>query len=111
MSRLTDKLKQAGGVVARQTAKIEARADAIIAQEATIEQQTQSAFAPHEALLSQTEQDLHDLQAALATVSNAPPLDVSGTGDPSTTSSPSTPPVNPGGSRTIVSKDGKVLGG
>lgn len=72
MDRLTEKLKAAGGVVARQTAKIEARADAIIAREPVLEAQTDRAFAPHEALLSEAEQGLDTLYQKLALVSNDP---------------------------------------
>ena len=99
MSRLTDKLAQAAGVVARQTAKIEARADALIASEASIEAQTQSAFAPHEALLAQTEKDLADLQHALAIVSNTPPLPDTGSGGAANTHG-----------TVSTTPDGRVLG-
>ena len=72
MSRLTEKLTQARGVVGRQTAKIEARADAIIAQEPLIEAQTDEAFAGHEAMLSEAQKGLDALKRELALVSNDP---------------------------------------
>jgi hypothetical protein len=78
MGRLEDKLAQAGGVVARQTAKIEARADAIIAREAAIEAQTEQAFAPHESILSEAESGLDTLSRQLAPLTNGgPPLELS----------------------------------
>lgn len=71
-SRLLEKLKLAGGVVARQHQKIEARADTIIAREQEIERKTDEAFAPHEALLNAAEKGLDDLEHQLAAVSNDP---------------------------------------
>lgn len=78
MSRLTDKLTKAAGVVARQTVKIEGRADSIIAREEVIERRTDEAFLPHEALLSEAEKGLDAVERALAVVSNGTPLEPSG---------------------------------
>lgn len=77
MSRLTEKLTQAAGVVARQTVKIEGRADAIIAREGLIERRTDEAFTPHERLLSEAEKGLDAVERALAVVSNGAPLEPS----------------------------------
>jgi hypothetical protein len=72
VSRLSEKLKQASGVVGRQTARIEAKADAIIAREPELEKQTDSAFALHDALLNDAARGLDALERELATVSNNP---------------------------------------
>jgi hypothetical protein len=72
MSRLSEKLQLARGVVGRQTAKIEARADAIIAQESLLEAQTDEAFAGHEALLNEAQRGLDALKRELALMSNDP---------------------------------------
>jgi hypothetical protein len=72
MSRLSEKLERARGVVGRQTAKIEARADAILAQEPLLEKQTDDAFAGHEAMLSEAQKGLDALKRELALVSNDP---------------------------------------
>jgi hypothetical protein len=77
MSRLTDKLAAAAAVAPRQAAKIEARADKLIAAEADLEQKTSEAFGPHEALLAEAQRGVEDLQHALATMSNMPPLSAS----------------------------------
>ncbi len=77
MDRLSEKLKAAGAVVGRQTAKIEARADALIAREAEIEARTDKAFSPHEAVLDDAGRGLDDLERKLALLSNDP-LDGSG---------------------------------
>lgn len=78
MGRLSDKLKQAGGVVIRQTAKIEARADAILERETSIEAMTDQAFSPHEAILSEAEKGLQDVESALRLLGNGgPPLEPS----------------------------------
>ena len=77
MSRLTDKLAAAAAVVPRQTAIIEARADRIIAAEADLDARTHEAFEPHEALLAEAQRGVADLQHALATMSNLPPLPAS----------------------------------
>lgn len=71
-SRLAEKLKLAGGVVARQHAKIEQRADNIIAEERIVEQMTEDAFAPHEAMLEDARAGLQDLKQQLAGLSNDP---------------------------------------
>jgi hypothetical protein len=72
MSRLSEKLKQASGVVGRQTARIEAKADAIIAREPELEKQTDNAFALHDALLNDAARGLDALERELASVSNDP---------------------------------------
>jgi hypothetical protein len=72
MSRLTEKLKMASGVVGRQTARIEAKADAIIAREPELEKQTDNAFAKHDALLNDAAKGLDALERELALVSNDP---------------------------------------
>lgn len=71
-SRLAEKLKLAGGVVARQHKKIEDRADAIIAREADIERKTDQAFSPHESMLDAAEKGLDALEHQLAGLSNDP---------------------------------------
>jgi hypothetical protein len=77
MSRLTKKLAAAAAVAPRQAAKIEARADSLIAAEAGLEHMTEQAFGPHEALLAEAQRGVEDLQHALATMSNTPPLPAS----------------------------------
>jgi hypothetical protein len=72
MSRLSEKLKMASGVVGRQTARIEAKADAIIAREPELEKQTDNAFALHDALLNDAARGLDALERELALVSNDP---------------------------------------
>lgn len=72
MSRLTEKLQMARGVVGRQTAKIEARADDLIAREEAIEAQTEQAFSGHESILSDAERGLDALERQLALLSNDP---------------------------------------
>ena len=71
-SRLAEKLKLAGGVVARQHVKIEQRAEQIIAREKVIEAKTDRAFAPHEAMLDDAMKGLDDLERQLAGLSNDP---------------------------------------
>ena len=71
-NRLAEKLKLAGGVVARQHKKIEDRADAVIAREPHLEELTDRAFSPHEAMLDQAEKGLSDLERQLAGLSNDP---------------------------------------
>ncbi len=71
-SRLAEKLKLAGGVVARQHKKIEDRDDAIIAREADIERKTDQAFSPHESMLDAAEKGLDALEHQLAGLSNDP---------------------------------------
>jgi hypothetical protein len=87
MSRLADKLAQAGGVVGRQTAKIEARADALIAREAAIEKRTDQLFSPHEAIMDSAETGLNDVEKKLALMSNSPL--------PASTASPQGLPATP----------------
>lgn len=77
MSRLTEKLAAAAAVAPRQAAKIEARADKLIAAEVDLEHMTEQAFGPHEALLAEAQRGVEDLQHALATMSNLPPLPAS----------------------------------
>ncbi len=77
MDRLAEKLARAGGVVARQTAKIEARADSLIAREDAIEARTEAVFNPHESILASAEKGLDGLEDKLRLLSNAP-LPVSG---------------------------------
>lgn len=77
MDRLAEKLARAGGVVARQTAKIEARADSLIAREEAIEARTEEVFNPHESILASAEKGLDGLEDKLRLLSNAP-LPVSG---------------------------------
>ena len=72
VNRLEEKLKLAGGVAARQSAKIEARADALIAREPLIEAKTDEAFSPHETILNGQETALDTLEHMLAAVSNDP---------------------------------------
>ena len=72
MSRLTEKLTQAPGIVKRQTDKIEARADALIAREPKLEQRTDEAFSPHETLLREAESGLDALENALGQMTNFP---------------------------------------
>jgi hypothetical protein len=72
MSRLADKLAQAGGVAGRLTAKIEARADELIAREAAIEKRTDQVFAPHEALMDSAERGLDEVEKKLPLLSNDP---------------------------------------
>src|SRR6185312_9896816 len=79
MNRMLEKLTMASEVAPRQAAKIEARADKIIARESKIEHATDLAFTPHEMLLDQAEAGLDAVEHALATMSNNPPLDDSGT--------------------------------
>lgn len=80
MGRLDEKLKRAGEVVSRQSAKIEARADALIAREAEIEALTEQSFVPHETVLSEAEKGLDGLARRLTLLSNDPLL--ASTGSP-----------------------------
>lgn len=72
MSRLSDKLTKAAGVVQRQTAQIEARADALIEREAIIQKRTHEVFTPHESLLTEAEKGLDEVEKQLALLSNDP---------------------------------------
>ena len=74
LSRLTEKLQNAGGVVARATAKLEAEADALIAREQELANKTKLAFTPHHQLLDSHNKDLDHLEDALKIVENAAPL-------------------------------------
>jgi len=78
MTRLSEKLAAAAAVAPRQATKIEARADRIIAMEPEIERLTDDSFGPHEAMLDEAQRGLDDLRHQLATMSNIPPLSVSG---------------------------------
>lgn len=80
MSRLSDKLAQAGGIVARQSKAIEDRADALIAREAVIQDRTNKAFQGHETWIDSTNKDLDSLEKQLELLNNAAPLDSSSTG-------------------------------
>lgn len=72
IDRLRDKLKRAGGAVARQHASIEAQADKIINTEAEVEQKTATSFAPHHAHLAEQLKGLDELQAQLKLLNNEP---------------------------------------
>lgn len=71
--RLSEKLKQAGGVVARLHSKIEARADAVIAREQVVDTKIDEAFTPHETMLDDQMQSLDQLEKDLATLTNGAP--------------------------------------
>ena len=72
MSRLTDKLQQAGGVVDRVSQAIEADADAVIALEAEVHAKRKEAFSGHFANLQDAKQGLEDLKRKLELLGNAP---------------------------------------
>lgn len=74
MDRVTEKLKQASGVVARSNAGLEAEADRLIEREASFEERKKAAFAPHHALLDTRHREMDQLEDALKIVSNADPL-------------------------------------
>lgn len=74
MDRVTEKLKQAAGVVARSNASLETEADKLIAREADFEKRKDAAFAPHHALLDSRNREMDQLEDALKIVSNADPL-------------------------------------
>jgi hypothetical protein len=82
MDRVTEKLKQAAGVVARSNAGLEAEADRLIAREQQFEERKRSAFAPHHTLLDSRHREMDQLEDALKIVSNANPLESSGEGSP-----------------------------
>jgi hypothetical protein len=82
MDRVTDKLKQASGVVARANAGLEAEADRLIAREASFEERKKAAFAPHHVLLDNRHREMDQLEDALKIVSNADPLLGSEDGSP-----------------------------
>jgi len=71
-SRLVDKFKRAGGIVARQHAKIEQRLDKVIEREQDIERKTNQAFGAHEAMLDATEKHLDGFEHQLAQLTNDP---------------------------------------
>ena len=97
MSAFADKIKQAAGAAGRLNSKFTARADAIIAKEALLDQQGDAAFNLHDQWLADAEAGLHDVQAALAPVTNGgPPLE-----DSSHTSTPD---------GHIIVVDGRVSG-
>jgi hypothetical protein len=78
MDRVTEKLKQASGVVARSNAGLEAEADKLIAREEQFEERKKAAFAPHHAVLDTRNREMDQLEDALKIVSNplADPLDL-----------------------------------
>lgn len=82
MDRVTEKLKQASGVVARSNAGLEAEADKLIAREADFEERKAQAFAPHYAVLDGRHREMDQLEDSLKIVSNADPLQVSDDGSP-----------------------------
>jgi hypothetical protein len=82
MDRVTEKLKQASGVVARSNAGLEAEADKLIAREAAFEKRKREAFAPHHAVLDNRNREMDQLEDALQIVSNADPLQSSEGGSP-----------------------------
>lgn len=82
MDRVTEKLKQASGVVPRSNAGLEAEADRLIAREAEFEKRKQAAFAPHHAVLDGRNREMDQLEDALQIMSNADPLQVSDDGSP-----------------------------
>ncbi len=74
MDRVTEKLKQASGVVSRSNASLEAEADRLIAREQQFEERKRSAFQPHHALLDGRHREMDQLEDALKIVSNGDPL-------------------------------------
>jgi hypothetical protein len=82
MDRVTEKLKQAAGVVARSNDSLEKEADKLIAREADFEKRKTEAFAPHYALLDSRNREMDQLEDALKIVSNADPLAISEPGSP-----------------------------
>jgi len=75
LSRLTDKFKQAGGIVGRQTRKIEDRLDALIASETQLEGAANKSFTPHEAWIMDQMNQLDELGKEMALLNNNAPLD------------------------------------
>lgn len=73
-SRLADKLKRAGGIVARQSAKIEERLDKLLAKEPLLEKQTDEAFSAHEAMISDIEKGVDRFAHDLAPITNGSPF-------------------------------------
>lgn len=82
MDRVTEKLKQASGVVARSNAGLETEADRLIAREAQFEERKKEAFAPHHAVLDTRHREMDQLEDSLKIVSNADPLRESEAGSP-----------------------------
>ena len=80
MDRVTEKLKQAAGVVARSNAGLESEADRLIAREASFEERKRAAFAPHHAVLDVRHREMDQLEDSLKIVSNADPLESSSDG-------------------------------
>ncbi len=78
MSRLTEKLELARGVVGRVSATIEAKADEVIAREEVIARRIQEAFAGHDEHLNDAMAGLDALERELGQISNAIPLNASG---------------------------------
>jgi hypothetical protein len=72
VSRLTEKLKQAGGVAGRLHAKAEARADEVIAREPVINERIEDVFAGHFQHLEDAEKALDALERDLAQMGNEP---------------------------------------
>lgn len=72
MSRLSEKLKQAGGVAGRLHAKAEARADEVIAREPVITERIEDVFAGHFQHLEDAEKALDALERDLALMGNEP---------------------------------------
>lgn len=94
MDRVTEKLKQAAGVVARSNASLEAEADRLIAREEEFEERKRAAFEPHHTLLDGRHRQMDQLEDSLKIVSNADPLQDSGDGLPEV--KPEEPPFQPG---------------
>jgi len=72
MSRLTEKLKMAGGVAGRVHAKAEARADEVIAREPVITERIEDVFAGHFLHLEEADKALDALERDLALMGNEP---------------------------------------
>jgi hypothetical protein len=72
MSRLTEKLKMAGGVAGRLHAKAEARADEVIAREPVLNERIEDVFAGHFEHLEEAEKALDALERDLAQMGNEP---------------------------------------
>jgi hypothetical protein len=73
MSRLSEKLKLAGGVAGRLHAKAEARADEVIAREPVIAERIEDVFAGHFQHLEDAEKAIDALDRDLALMGNEPP--------------------------------------
>lgn len=90
MDRVTEKMKQAAGVVARSNASLEAEADKLIAREGDFEKRKTEAFAGHYAKLETRHREMDQLEDALKIVSNADPLESSSDGSPEVEQAPAT---------------------